>query len=121
MAISERTYTFRASADLGDRKRDASHVLAELAAQPGSRLTERISREVGMTIARRGGLAGTGLTGENQSAFLREIVELIVHAAQKVANDIACLPEGGRPERYDFQKLAARLKERLPQVEASKD
>lgn len=89
MAISERTYTFRASADLGDRMRDASHVLAELAAQPGSRLTERISREVGMTIARRGGLAGTGLTGENQSAFLREIVELIVHAAQKVANDIA--------------------------------
>jgi hypothetical protein len=32
------------------------------------------------------------------------------------ANDIACLPGGGRPERYDFQKLAARLRERLPQV-----
>ena len=89
MAVSERTYTFRAPADLGDRMRDASHVLGELAAQPGSRLTERISREVGMTIARRGGVGGTGLTGENQSAFLREIVELVVNAAQKVANDIA--------------------------------
>ncbi len=32
------------------------------------------------------------------------------------ANDIACLPGGGKPERYDFQKLAARLRERLPQI-----
>ena len=32
------------------------------------------------------------------------------------ANDITCLPGGGKPERYDFQKLAARLRERLPQV-----
>jgi uncharacterized membrane protein YebE (DUF533 family) len=36
--------------------------------------------------------------------------------AAAAANDIACLPEGGRPERYDFQKLAARLKERMPQL-----
>lgn len=36
--------------------------------------------------------------------------------AAAVAHDIACLPEGGRPERYDFQKLGARLRERLPQV-----
>jgi hypothetical protein len=41
--------------------------------------------------------------------------------AAAVANDIACLPEGGRPERYDFQKLAARLKERMPQLEVPKD
>jgi hypothetical protein len=36
--------------------------------------------------------------------------------AAAAANDIACLPEGGRPERYDFVKLVARLRERLPQV-----
>lgn len=36
--------------------------------------------------------------------------------AAAAANDIACLPGGGRPERYDFQKLGARLKEKLPQV-----
>lgn len=36
--------------------------------------------------------------------------------AAAVANDIACLPDGGRPERYDFTKLAARLQERMPQV-----
>lgn len=36
--------------------------------------------------------------------------------AAAAANDIACLPEGGRPERFDFVKLAARLKEKLPQI-----
>ena len=36
--------------------------------------------------------------------------------AAVAANDIACLPEMGRPERYDFQKLDARLRERLPQI-----
>ena len=36
--------------------------------------------------------------------------------ASAAANDIACLPGGGRPERYDFVKLVARLRERLPQV-----
>jgi hypothetical protein len=36
--------------------------------------------------------------------------------ASVVAFDIACLPEGGRPDRYDFVKLVARLQERLPQV-----
>ena len=36
--------------------------------------------------------------------------------AAAAANDIACLPEGGRPDKYDFQKLIARLKERMPQL-----
>ena len=36
--------------------------------------------------------------------------------AAAAANDIACLPGGGRPERYDFVKLVARLHERLPQL-----
>ncbi len=37
--------------------------------------------------------------------------------AAAAAYDIACLPGGGKPERYDFQQLAARLRERLPQLE----
>jgi hypothetical protein len=37
--------------------------------------------------------------------------------AQAAAYDVACLPEGGRPERYDFTKLAARLAERMPQLQ----
>jgi hypothetical protein len=36
--------------------------------------------------------------------------------ASAAANDIACLPGGGKPDRYDFVKLVARLRERLPQV-----
>ncbi len=36
--------------------------------------------------------------------------------AEAAAYDIACLPEGGRPERYDFEKLALRLKERIPRL-----
>jgi hypothetical protein len=36
--------------------------------------------------------------------------------AAAAANDIACLPGGGKPDRYDFVKLAERLRERLPQI-----
>ena len=36
--------------------------------------------------------------------------------AAAAANDIACLPGAGRPDRYDFVKLVARLQERLPQL-----
>jgi hypothetical protein len=36
--------------------------------------------------------------------------------AAAAANDIACLPGGGKPDRYDFVKLADRLRERLPQI-----
>jgi hypothetical protein len=36
--------------------------------------------------------------------------------AAAAANDIACLPGGGKPERYDFVKLVARLQERMPQL-----
>ena len=36
--------------------------------------------------------------------------------AAAAANDIACLPGGGKPDRYDFVKLTARLRERLPQL-----
>ncbi|MFO0735961.1 MAG: hypothetical protein U0270_08775 [Labilithrix sp.] len=35
--------------------------------------------------------------------------------AQSAAFDIACLPDG-RPDKYDFDKLTARLAERLPQI-----
>ena len=36
--------------------------------------------------------------------------------AAGAAFDIAVLPEGGRPDRYDFVKLEARLRERLPHL-----
>ena len=39
--------------------------------------------------------------------------------AAGAAFDIAVLPEGGRPDRYDFEKLLARLHERMPQLTQS--
>jgi hypothetical protein len=58
----------------------------------------------------------TTLVALGEKLGLRESLRKRAAAA---ANDIACLPEGGRPERYDFSKLAARLEERLPQVTRS--
>jgi hypothetical protein len=36
--------------------------------------------------------------------------------ASAAANDIACLPGGGRPDKFDFDKLGVRIKEKLPQL-----
>lgn len=36
--------------------------------------------------------------------------------AQAAAFDIAVLPGGGKPEKYDFVKLEARLREKLPHL-----
>jgi len=38
--------------------------------------------------------------------------------AAAAAFDIAVLPEGGRPEKYDFEKLVARIREKMPQYAA---
>jgi hypothetical protein len=36
--------------------------------------------------------------------------------AASAAFDIACLPEAGRPDRYDFVKLVERLRQKMPQL-----
>lgn len=45
------------------------------------------------------------------------LAESLRKRAAVAAHDIACLPDGGRPEKYDFAKLSDRLAERLPQIE----
>jgi hypothetical protein len=37
--------------------------------------------------------------------------------ASSAAFDIACLPQGHRPEKYDFVALVAKLREKLPMVD----
>lgn len=37
-----------------------------------------------------------------------------LQAATSAALDIACLPGGNRPEKFEFSKLEARLKQKLP-------
>ncbi len=45
--------------------------------------------------------------------------EAVRKRAASAAFDISVLPEGGRPDRYDFVKLVARLREKLPQLARS--
>jgi hypothetical protein len=42
------------------------------------------------------------------------LAEKVRKRAFAAVYDIACLPEAGRPEKYDFAKLTARLAERMP-------
>ena len=65
-----------------------------------------------------------GVRSTDERATLRDLGDALgldealrVRAAA-AANDIACLPGGGRPDRYDFVKLVARLRERLPGIDA---
>jgi hypothetical protein len=37
--------------------------------------------------------------------------------AESAAFDIACLPQGHKPEKYDFVALVAKLREKLPMLE----
>jgi len=65
-----------------------------------------------------------GVQSTSESDVLRLLGERLGLAdglrqrAAGAAMDIAVLPEGGKPDRYDFVKLAARLRERMPQLPA---
>ena len=65
-------------------------------------------------------LDGVVSTDESESlARLGDALELdkpIRARASSAAFDITMLPEGGRPDKYDFVKLDARLREKLPQL-----
>ena len=63
-----------------------------------------------------------GVVSTSESDMLAELgtklglAEPLRKRAAVAANDIACLPQGGRTDKYDFEKLIARLKERMPQL-----
>lgn len=65
-----------------------------------------------------------GVQSTDESDLLRELARKLELAdpvatrASIAAFDIYCLPEGGRPERFDFVALAKRLHEKLPGIEA---
>jgi hypothetical protein len=83
---SERTFSFRAPDDFGDRVREASVILDDLAKEAGVELGERLGRQLVLALYRDGGRFQE--TRGNQSAFVRESVELLVDAAEKVASDL---------------------------------
>jgi hypothetical protein len=47
---------------------------------------------------------------------LLELPQPKLDAAASAAFDVACLPGGHRPEKYDFTALAERLREKLPSL-----
>jgi hypothetical protein len=63
-----------------------------------------------------------GVVSTSESDMLADLgtklglAEPLRKRAAVAANDVACLPQGGRPDKYDFEKLIARLKERMPQL-----
>ena len=86
MPAAEKPYTFRAPVDLADRMRDASGVLQEVAEAAGIDAAERIARQIVLALVRdrRRFSDARG----NQSAFMRETIELLVGAAEKLAEDM---------------------------------
>ncbi len=63
-----------------------------------------------------------GVVSTSETEMLAELGEKLDLAeplrkrAAVAAHDISCLPEGGKPDKYDFTKLMARLKEKMPQL-----
>ena len=63
-----------------------------------------------------------GVQSADESELLRDLAKRLdldkgtQERAAAAANDVFCLPEGGRPDRFDFTTLDARLREKLPQL-----
>jgi len=63
-----------------------------------------------------------GVSSESEVAALRGLGDALgmseaqQNAARSAAADVLCLPEGHRPERYDFDALAAALAKKLPSM-----
>ncbi len=84
--IAERTYSFRGPGNLAARISDASVVLDELGDSADSAVAERVSAELTLALIRDRGRFNEARG--NQSAFVRETVELLVGAVEKVASDL---------------------------------
>lgn len=107
---AERTYTFRAAGDLGERIREASMILGEVGDAAGAEVAEKIAAEFLLAMVRDGKRfqAARG----NQSAFMRETIELLVNAAKKVESDLqyadvyADAAAGRTDDEVEFRRAA---------------
>jgi uncharacterized membrane protein YebE (DUF533 family) len=67
-----------------------------------------------------------GIVNSEELATLRrlgtqlDLPEQKLKSAASAAFDITCLPGGNRPEKFEFSKLEARLREKLPALMAQK-
>jgi hypothetical protein len=87
MPTKKKTYTFRASADLAPRARDAFRTWQELLAaddETSSSAVQEAMTGFSLAVARR---AKAFDQFENQSALVRATVELFVEATEKLAEE----------------------------------
>jgi hypothetical protein len=67
-----------------------------------------------------------GVVNAEELATLRKLGSLLdlpepkLKAAASAAFDITCLPGGNRPEKFEFSKLEARLRDKLPALMSQK-
>jgi len=67
-----------------------------------------------------------GVVNAEELATLRKLGTLLdlpepkLKSAASAAFDITCLPGGNRPEKFEFSKLEARLRDKLPALMAQK-
>lgn len=84
MPVADKTYTFRASSDLGPRARDAVETLVSLLDdKQGDDLDEALAA-FSLTLLRRARELGGS---ENQSALFRTALEGFIEAAEKLVGD----------------------------------
>ena len=88
MPVTEQTYSFRASADLAPRMREAIRLWTEtLALQGAGEPAGDVAREFYLSILRQ--RASLEEARDNQSALLRGLTEIFVSATEKVAAQAA--------------------------------
>jgi hypothetical protein len=83
---AERTYSFWAPRELGERILEASAILDQIGEGADPEFVQRLGDELVLAIVRNS--ARFREMQGNQSAFLRETVELVVTATKKVASDL---------------------------------
>ena len=106
MSTSEKTYTFRGSADLVPRARDAFSTLSHLLeGDAGGRELEEAMSAFWLTVLRR---AGEFEQPENQSALLRSTIELFIEGAEKLAENSRVLREYEKWAAEDDEGRAVR-------------
>lgn len=105
MTVSERTYSFRGSKDLGARVREAVRTWDELLGSQRPDLDEAI-RAFSIDFVRTSQEARRG--AKTQSALLRAALEAFAGATEKIASDLRAVAEYEAWAREDEEAAAVR-------------
>jgi uncharacterized membrane protein YebE (DUF533 family) len=103
--------------DLAAVERSTKAAVALAAFEPGemSEWERTITYALASWLARLDGVQSSSETETLKQLGERlGLTDAVRERAAAAAFDIAVLPEGGRPDRYDFDKLVERLKVRMP-------